>query len=70
MGATDVGAVRARLADGAGEDSVAEAEAEARGIGVSGVPFFVLYGRLAMSGAQEVDTFVDYLTQGRHAGAT
>ncbi len=55
--------VRARLADGAGEDEVAAAEGDARAIGVSGVPFFVLDGRLAMSGAQEVDTFIDFFAQ-------
>lgn len=38
-------------------------EAAARQIGITGVPFFVLDGRLAVSGAQPVDTFERALTQ-------
>jgi hypothetical protein len=34
---------------------------EARNLGVSGVPFFTLDGRLAMSGAQEPETFMAFL---------
>lgn len=36
---------------------------EARNIGVSGVPFFVLNNKYAVSGAQPVDLFVEALTQ-------
>ncbi|WCM41817.1 DsbA family oxidoreductase [Flavobacterium sp. CBA20B-1] len=36
---------------------------EARNIGVSGVPFFVLNDKYALSGAQPIDLFVEALTQ-------
>lgn len=36
---------------------------EARNIGVTGVPFFVLNDKYALSGAQPVDLFVEALTQ-------
>ena len=36
---------------------------EAQNIGVSGVPFFVLNNKYAVSGAQPVEVFVDALTQ-------
>lgn len=36
---------------------------EARNIGVSGVPFFVLNDKYAVSGAQPVDLFIEALTQ-------
>ena len=36
---------------------------EARNIGVSGVPFFVLNDKYALSGAQPVDLFMEALTQ-------
>ena len=38
-------------------------EAEARSIGVTGVPFTVAGGRLAVSGAQPVKVFTSLLTQ-------
>lgn len=38
-------------------------EAAARQIGITGVPFFVLDERLAVSGAQPVETFERALTQ-------
>jgi predicted DsbA family dithiol-disulfide isomerase len=36
---------------------------EARALGISGVPFFVLDGRHAVSGAQAVSVFTDALSQ-------
>jgi predicted DsbA family dithiol-disulfide isomerase len=50
--------VRARLAAREGFDAVGRAAREAAAQGVSGVPFFVFAGRWAVSGAQEVETFV------------
>ncbi len=38
-------------------------EAEAKAIGVSGVPFFVLNNKYAVSGAQSPETFLQALTQ-------
>jgi len=53
--------VRTDLAGGAARDAAAEAVhadiAEARAIGVTGVPFFVLDRRLAVSGAQSTELF-------------
>ncbi|MCK1817558.1 DsbA family oxidoreductase [Streptomyces sp. XM4011] len=54
------------LESGAYADEVAADVAEARRIGVSGVPFFVLDGAYGVSGAQPVDTFLHAL---RTAGA-
>ncbi|WP_259453788.1 MULTISPECIES: DsbA family oxidoreductase [Streptomyces] len=57
---------RRALESGAYTDEVAADVAEARRIGVSGVPFFVLDGAYGVSGAQPVDTFLHAL---RTAGA-
>ncbi|MFN3600347.1 MAG: DsbA family oxidoreductase [Dietzia sp.] len=46
-------------------DRVREDIEAARGIGVKGVPFFVLDGRLAVSGAQPVEVFRQALDQAR-----
>lgn len=40
-------------------------EAHARRIGIRGVPFFLIDGAVALSGAQPVDAFVDALTTRR-----
>jgi predicted DsbA family dithiol-disulfide isomerase len=57
----EVKTARTRLADGEAEEEVVADEAEARALGIGGVPFFVLDGRLGMSGAQEVETFGAFL---------
>ncbi|HHX85407.1 MAG TPA: DsbA family oxidoreductase [Actinomycetales bacterium] len=49
--------VDALLAGDAYADEVRRDQAEARALGVTGVPFFVLDGRLAVSGAQPTDLF-------------
>jgi predicted DsbA family dithiol-disulfide isomerase/tRNA-binding EMAP/Myf-like protein len=41
-----------------GEDTVAESQDVARRLGISGVPFYIFNGRVAISGAQDVETFV------------
>src|SRR5262245_18063354 len=43
-------------------DAVAADVREARSLGVSGVPFFVLDGRYGVSGAQSADVFAEALT--------
>jgi protein disulfide-isomerase len=43
------------------EQNVRADEAEAREIGVQGVPFFVINRKYAISGAQSVETFVQAL---------
>jgi predicted DsbA family dithiol-disulfide isomerase len=48
---------------GAGADEVREDERQARELGISGVPFFVFDGRLAVSGAQPAATFTEVLGQ-------
>ncbi len=49
----DSAAVRAHLSDPAGRHAVAQADAQARQMGVSGVPFFIFNQKVAVSGAQE-----------------
>lgn len=49
--------VDALLAGDTYSDAVRRDQAEARALGVTGVPFFVLDGRLAVSGAQPTDLF-------------
>lgn len=46
-------AVRAFLSDDAQRDAVSQADAQARQMGVSGVPFFIFNQKVAVSGAQE-----------------
>ena len=69
-----VGLDRDRVARFLGGDQlgrvVDESQAEARALGVEGVPFFVLEGKYAFSGAQPVDTFVAVLDRVRAMDAT
>lgn len=53
------------LASGALRDEVAAADARAREMGVSGVPFFIFDGKTALSGAQEPATILDAIAQAR-----
>ena len=55
---------RAMLASDRFADEVRADEAEARAIGITGVPFFVLGGRLAVSGAQPANVLAGALAQG------
>ena len=55
--------VRATLASNDFADEVRADEAQARELGISGVPFFVLGGRYAVSGAQPVEVFSKALAQ-------
>ena len=59
----DANEVRRVLSGNDYADAVQSDISEARRLGVSGVPFFVFDQRLALSGAQPVETFVDALTQ-------
>lgn len=58
---------RAFLASDALRGEVAGAEDHARRMGVSGVPFFIFAGRVAVSGAHEADTLLDAIAQARAA---
>jgi predicted DsbA family dithiol-disulfide isomerase len=51
----------AALATGVGTDQVRAEEAQATDLGISAVPTFVIEGRWAIPGAQDVDTFVKVL---------
>jgi predicted DsbA family dithiol-disulfide isomerase len=55
--------VRAVLAGDSYSAEVRADEDQARAAGISGVPFFVLAGRYAVSGAQSADVLLDALTQ-------
>ncbi len=55
--------VRARLSAGDGFAAVAAEEAEAARLGIGGVPFYVLAGRWAVSGAQEPASLVAALDE-------
>ena len=57
----DAEAARATLDGDAGADAVRADEDEARALGVTGVPFFVVDRRIAVSGAQPSDVFTQLL---------
>ncbi|WP_125775524.1 DsbA family oxidoreductase [Antribacter gilvus] len=65
--AAEVGLDRAEtvaaLTDGRYADDVAADIAQARTLGINGVPFFVLDGKYGVSGAQDPDVFVQVLDQ-------
>jgi predicted DsbA family dithiol-disulfide isomerase len=63
----DAGAARVWLESGLGADEIAEAEARVRALGISGVPFFILDGRVGLSGAQPPETIREAITQARAA---
>jgi predicted DsbA family dithiol-disulfide isomerase len=49
------------------KDAVSDADARARSMGISGVPFFVFAGKTAVSGAQEPETLLEAIAQARAA---
>jgi predicted DsbA family dithiol-disulfide isomerase len=59
----EAAAARRALADPASREAVAEADRQARQIGVQGVPFFIFNGRLAVSGAQDPEVLVAALRE-------
>lgn len=65
--ATHAGLDAARVAEVLGSDEYSDAvradEAQARRLGISGVPFFLFDGRFGVSGAQSADTFTQALEQ-------
>lgn len=54
----DADEARAALESGRYADDVAQDIAQARQLGINGVPFFVVDGRYGVSGAQDASTFV------------
>ena len=59
----DAAAARAWVSDPAQLQAVADADAQARGMGISGVPFFIFNQKLAVSGAQDPATLLDAMQQ-------
>ena len=66
----DRAAARAFLASERLRDEVAGADERARALGITGVPFFVFNGRVALSGAHEPATLLDAISQARAATAS
>ncbi len=58
-------AARAYLDGDAGAAEIRESERRAQALGVGGVPFFIFGEKLAVSGAQEVQTLMDAIDQAR-----
>lgn len=67
LDAADIGR---RLDAGEGLEEVLHDEEAAGQLGVSGVPFFVVEGKLGMSGAQPVETFSDFLAEAQRAASS
>jgi len=65
----DRDAVLEFLASGVGLDEVAQAEARAASLGITGVPFFIVDGRYGLSGAQPAEAFVEALRRARQPQA-
>ena len=55
--------VEALLAGREGEEEVRQAEERAYDLGIEGVPFFVFNNKFAVSGAQEIKTFIKAIEQ-------
>lgn len=60
-------AARAHLESGEGRDEITAADARVKAMGISGVPFFILNRRLAVSGAQPADVLGEALQQAEQA---
>jgi len=59
----DAAAVAAMLASDEGTQQILDMDRRVRELGVTGVPFFIFAGKVAVSGAQEPDTLVDAMLQ-------
>ena len=58
-------AAHAFLGSGVGATEIAEAEARAASLGISGVPFFIIDGRYGLSGAQPPAAIVEVVQRSR-----
>jgi len=65
----DTEVLRAKLTGDHGVQEVVEDEQLAARIGITGVPFFIAAGKLAMSGAQPPDVFASFLAKAREVAA-
>jgi predicted DsbA family dithiol-disulfide isomerase len=59
----DGAATRAHLSDAATRQAVSQADAQARQMGISGVPFFIFNQKVAVSGAQDPATLLQAMQQ-------
>ena len=59
----DGAAARAYISNAARRAEVAQADAQARQMGVSGVPFFIFNKKVAVSGAQDPETLLAAMQQ-------
>ena len=62
-GGMDMSAARAFITDPARLQAVAQADAHARGMGISGVPYFIFNRKLAVSGAQDPTVLLSAMQQ-------
>jgi predicted DsbA family dithiol-disulfide isomerase len=51
------------LAGDEGREAIAQADVEARGAGIGGVPFFIFNRKIGVSGAQDAETLLDAMEQ-------
>jgi predicted DsbA family dithiol-disulfide isomerase len=65
----DTHAVRNWLESSLGSDEIAQAELRAQELGISGVPFFIFDGRVALSGAHPPEMMLDAIEQARKRAA-
>ncbi len=65
----DVETLRTKLAGNDAVEAVLEDEHVAARMGISGVPFFIAQGKLAMSGAQAPEVFTSFLAKARELAA-
>jgi predicted DsbA family dithiol-disulfide isomerase len=63
-------AARAYLATDEGVDAITAMDARVRELGVTGVPFFIFDGTVAVSGAQEASVLVDAMDEAKKAITT
>ncbi len=61
----DEAAIRAALDDGAALERARQADLDARELGIGGVPFFVVDGKVGVSGAQGADALLGAFAQAR-----
>ena len=61
----DAAAARHWLASGRGVQEIAQAEARARELGITGVPFFIFDGHVGLSGAHPPETLRDAIRRAR-----
>jgi predicted DsbA family dithiol-disulfide isomerase len=65
----DAQAARAMLDADDGAGAIAAADRRARALGITGVPFFIMDGKLGVSGAAGTDTLLDAWAQARATAA-